>query len=63
MMSTPISTEDYLRKEISKANTPQVDAKLNKLIDYFAPIKRHQHLQNTGREVKDKVSKTLHSPV
>ena len=32
---TPISAEDYLGKEMSKANRSQTDAKLNKLTDCF----------------------------
>ena len=31
--ATPILVEDYMRKEMSKANRPQTDDKLNKLID------------------------------
>ena len=35
---TPISVEDYMRKEILKTNRQQTDDKLNDLIDCFAQI-------------------------
>ena len=50
--ATPISVEDYLRK-MSKANRPQTNDKLNKLIDHFALLNQHEHLCNMGTEGED----------
>ena len=43
MMITPISVEDYLRNEESKANQPQAMDILNKLLDKFAHPHRPEH--------------------
>ena len=48
--TTPISAEDYLRKEMSKANLPQTDDKLNELIDCFALQIQHEHFNNLQME-------------
>ena len=46
--TTPISTEDYMMKEMSKAKRPQTCDKINKLIDHFAIL--NGHLNDTGTE-------------
>ena len=48
----PNILEAYLRKEMSKANRPQTDNKVNKLIDQFALLKQHEHITNMERRWK-----------
>ena len=61
MRATPTAAKDYLRKEISKANRPQIDNLLNELIDYFSQINKQKHLKNMAKQVKDMVPKTMKS--
>ena len=41
VMATPISTEDYLRNEASKAKYPCTADRVNELLDHF--LKLHKH--------------------
>ena len=50
--ATPISVEDDLRKEMSKANRPQVDTKLNQLMDHLALQNRHKYLKFGNRGIR-----------
>ena len=50
---TPVSAEDYLRKEISKNNRLQTDDKLYELLDCFALLNQHGHLSNMETEGED----------
>ena len=48
---TPISVEDYFRKDIPKTNRPQADDKFNELIDCFVLLNQHEYLNILkGRE-------------
>ena len=62
MSTTPISAEDYLRKDILTANTLQTYDKLNEIIDCFAEINKHEHLNNMAMEEKDIRLKTVLPP-
>ena len=53
---------NYLRKEITKANRPQTDQKLTKLIDHFADINEYEHLGSIEMEEKGIVPKAVQSP-
>ena len=55
---SPISAEDCLRKEVSKANIPQAD----KLIDHFAVLNQNKHLSNMGLEEEDISQNTIQHP-
>ena len=51
--TAPISVEDYIRKRMLKANRPQVENKLNELIDHCTVINQHEHLNNLEIEGKE----------
>ena len=53
MKATPISPEDYLRNEMSKANGPQTDDKFNELVDHFAQLHKHKCSDIMEMERKD----------
>ena len=44
--TTPISMENYSRKEMSKVNRLQVDDKLDEVIECFALLNKYEHLNN-----------------
>ena len=46
-------------KEMSEANRPQADDKLNEIIDHFAEIHKHEQLCN-GHSTKDNVTPKAH---
>ena len=50
-----MSVEDYLKREMSKANIPQEDDKLNELIDK----NKHEYLHKTEMEEKEIVPKKM----
>ena len=49
---TPISAEDYNRKEISEINRIQKYDKLNKLIDYLSLLNQHEYLSSMEQRRK-----------
>ena len=53
MRATPVSTEDYLRKEMSKPADYKTDDKFNELIYHFAFLNKYEHLINMGMEGED----------
>ena len=46
---TSISAEEYLRKEMTKANRPQTD---NELIGHVALLNQQEHLNSMGMDEK-----------
>ena len=57
--TTPISAEDYLRKQMLKVNRPQTS---DKLTDSFALLNQHKHLSYMGMEREDILRKTMQHP-
>ena len=62
MKATPIIVEEYPRNEMSKANKTQTDDKLKELIDHFAELHKHEHLNEMVTEGEDIGPKTIQSP-
>ena len=54
MRATTTSVEDYLRKEMLKANRLWEDDKLTEIIDHLASLNSHEHLNDleTGKRQK-----------
>ena len=46
VMAIPVSAKLYIRKELLKGNRPQIGNKINELIDHFALLNQHEHLNN-----------------
>ena len=59
--TTQISTEDYLRKDISQNKGLQTD-KINELIDNFALINQHQHFRSMETDGQDTSQKSIQDP-
>ena len=59
MGAIPILVEDYLRKEILKANRPQTDEKLNELINHFAQRNKHERFHIIQKWQRNLVPKTM----
>ena len=55
----PVSAEDYLRKDMSKANITQTDDKLNEFVDHFVERYKYEELHDMKMEEKDVVPKTM----
>ena len=55
--ATPKSVEDYPRKEMLKANRFQASDKFNELIDHFALLNQHEHLNNLEMEGRHNAKK------
>ena len=47
---TPISAEDYPRKDKSKNNRLQTDKNSTNCIDHFVPLNQHEYFTDTERE-------------
>ena len=47
---------------MSKANRPQTDDNLNKLLDYFAFLNQNEHISNVGIEEEDTSQNTRQQP-
>ena len=62
MRGTSISAEEYLRKEMSKANRSQTEDNINKLIDCFALLNQHEHSNNLEIDGKDIIPETTQPP-
>ena len=56
---SPISTEDYLRNEMSKANTIQTGDKCNKVIDHFDHLKTYEHSKEMETKWKNTVPRII----
>ena len=61
MRATPISEEDYLRKKMSKFKRLLVGDKLNELIDHFALLHQHKHLNDLEKEGEERMPKNTAS--
>ena len=60
--ATLILGEDYLQKEVLKANRPKGDDKFSKLTDYFTVLNQHECLSDIGIEWADISQKTVKQP-
>ena len=56
--ATPISTEDYLRNEISKAIQPQTSDRFTKLVDQSMQLHKHEHSNQREAEKNDMMANT-----
>ena len=61
MRATLISVKDCLRKELSKAGRPQMNDKLNKLIDCSTLLNKDEHFNNLEMEGEDIIPKAVHT--
>ena len=62
MKANPVLVEDYLGKDMSKANRPQADKKLHELTFCFALLKHCDHLNDLEMEGKVILPKKYNPP-